>query len=157
MTFLSWRKQYEVGVPLIDTEHRKLFNLVNEFHEAYIHGEGRKDSLRILNRLVAYAEEHFQHEEALMDEQEFPQRDRHRDLHAELVTSVFAINEEFAADPAKASAETLQFVKRWLQDHILQEDMEIADFVLRKASRAKRSLHEGATEASAQVASGGAE
>lgn len=152
MTFMSWRNQYEVGVPLIDTEHHKLFDMINEFHEACALGEGRKEIQRLLNRLVAYAEEHFQHEEALMADHEFPHLDRHRELHTDLVTSVFTINETFAADPAKGGTETLQFVKRWLQDHILQEDMEVADFLLRKASLAKRSLHDTAAEATPQEA-----
>ncbi len=152
MTFMSWRSQYAVGVHLIDTEHHKLFDIINEFHEACARGEGRKEIQHLLNRLVAYAEEHFQHEEALMSEHGFPDLDRHRTLHANLVTSVFEINETFSADPARAGAETLQFVHRWLQDHILHEDMEIADFLLRKASVASRSLPQGAAEAGSQQA-----
>jgi hemerythrin-like metal-binding protein len=152
MTFMSWRSQYAVGVTLIDTEHHKLFDLINEFHEACARGEGRKEIQHLLNRLVAYAEEHFQHEEALMAQHGFPDLERHRTLHADLVTSVFEINEKFSADPARASAETLQFVHRWLQDHILHEDMVIADFLLRKASAASRSLHQGDAEAGSQQA-----
>ena len=152
MTFMSWRKEYELGVPLIDTEHHHLFDLINEFHDACARGEGRKEILHTLNQLVAYAEEHFQHEEALMSHNGFAQLDRHRELHADLITSVFTINETFAADPARAGAETLQFVKRWLSDHILQEDMEIADFLQRKIAQAKRSVHEPGVEASTEAA-----
>ena len=137
MTFLSWRKDYEVGVLQIDTEHHRLFDLVNEFHETYLRGNGTKEIPRILNQLVSYAEEHFQHEEDLMSENDYPLIDKHRDQHSELVTSVFEINNRFVADPVKASAETLQFVKTWLHDHIVHDDMDIADFLLRKANQAK--------------------
>ncbi len=139
MTFFSWRKDYEVGVAQIDAEHHGLFDLVNEFHDRYTQGDGRKDIPQMLNRLVAYAEEHFQHEEALMRENDYPQIDKHSEQHVKLLTDVFAINERFSSDPLKGSAEILQFVKNWLHDHILIDDMEIADFLARKASQAKRA------------------
>lgn len=134
MTLLSWRKDYEVGVPQIDSEHHRLFELVNEFHGAYLRGEGGKEIPRVLNQLVTYAQLHFQHEENLMGENDYPHLDKQREQHSDLITSIFKINEEFASDPAKASAETLQFVKHWLIDHIVQEDMAIGDFLRRKAS-----------------------
>lgn len=147
MAFLSWRNDYEVGVPLIDKEHRRLFELVNEFHEAYLRGESRKEIPKVLNQLVAYSEEHFQHEEGLMSDNDYPDIDRHRQLHSELITSVFEINEKFAKDPSRASAETLQFVKDWLHDHILHDDMEIADFLSRKARQQSQAAK---TEAQSQ-------
>ena len=140
MTLLSWRKDYEVGVSQIDTEHHRLFDLVNVFHENYLKGDGPKEIPRMLNQLVAYAQEHFQHEEDLMSENDYPLLDKHRDQHSELVTSIFEINNRFAADPVKASAETLQFLKNWLHDHIVHDDMDIADFLLRKANQAKAAV-----------------
>jgi len=138
MTFLSWRKDYAVGVPQIDAEHRSLFGLVNDFHETYTRDGGGSETHRMLNRLVAYADEHFQHEETLMSENDYPLLEKHQQLHSDLVASVFRINERLAADPARAGAETLQFVKKWLHDHILQDDMDIADFLRRKAEQANK-------------------
>ena len=135
MAFLSWRKDYELGVEQIDTEHHRLFDMVNEFHETYSSSDRHKEIPHLLNRLVVYAEEHFQHEEKLMSQNGYPLLEKHREQHGDLVTAIFAINERLASDPAKASAETLQFVKKWLQDHILKDDMDIADFLRHQASR----------------------
>jgi len=138
MTFMSWRKDYEVGVPQIDAEHHRLFDLINEFHDTFVRGEARNDVARVLNRLVAYAEEHFQHEEQLMSDNGYPQLDMHKALHHELVLSIFAINERLAAAAVKTSTETVQFLKNWLLDHILQHDMDIGDFLRRKNKQASK-------------------
>lgn len=146
MTFMSWRKDFEVGVAQIDAEHRHLFDLINAFHETYAGGDTRTEIAQVLNRLVAYAEEHFQHEEQLMRDSAYPQLDMHMELHSELVLSIFAINEKLAADPVKASTDIVHFLKSWLLQHILQRDMDIAEFLKRKSLQASAANATEATE-----------
>src|SRR5512140_2914297 len=132
MTLLSWREDYEVGVPLIDREHRYLFELINEFHDKHASGNTRHEILRVLNRLVAYAEEHFQHEEALMEKIGYPRFAHQHGLHIDLFSSIFALNEKLTAHSARVDAKTMHFLKTWLLGHILKEDMDIGDFMRRK-------------------------
>lgn len=139
MAFLSWRMDYEVGVKQIDSEHQTLFNIINEFHDNYARGDFNKKTPYLLNALVAYTEEHFQHEEKLMSENDYPLFDKHSEQHSDLVTSIFTINERLENDPAKASAETMQFVKKWLCDHILKNDMDFADYLKRRAKQTKNA------------------
>jgi hemerythrin-like metal-binding protein len=150
MTFLSWRRDYEIGVPQIDAEHHRLADMVNTFHETYLRGGSREEIPHLLNQLIAYAEEHFQHEEKLMSDSGYPRLDEQRALHEELVTSIFAINERLSADRTKAGAEVLQFIKNWLLDHIVKHDMDIGDFLRRKASKAKTANEPGKSEAEAK-------
>ena len=77
MTFISWQHDYRVGVPLIDSEHEYLFGLVNAFHDSCAGGGTLRQITLVLNRLVAYAEEHFQHEEGLMEEAGYPRLQQH--------------------------------------------------------------------------------
>ena len=139
MAFLSWRREYEVGVWQIDAEHRSLFKLVNEFHDTHARGHSRKEIARVLNRLVAYAEEHFQHEERLMSENDYPLLDQHREQHGALVSSIFAIEERLAHDIAGAGAEILQFIRKWLVEHIIRNDMHIGDYLQRRTLQAGKA------------------
>jgi hemerythrin len=139
MILLSWREDYRVGIPLIDAEHLHLFKLINEFHDRYRSGDMHRQILLVLNRLVEYAEEHFQHEEALMREIEYPRLERQQDLHAKLYSSIFTLNEKLSLDGARADAETLRFLKHWILGHILEEDMDIGDFLRRKAVQAEKA------------------
>ncbi len=144
MALLSWRADYEVGVATIDTEHRYLFELINEFHDRSAGGETRVAVLQVLSKLVGYAEEHFQHEEALMFEHAYPQLERQRDSHETLFASLFELNERLSKGDADIDFQTMRFLKGWLVDHILKEDMDIGVFLRRQAALAEKAALEQA-------------
>ena len=143
MAFISWRSDYEIGVRQVDAEHRKLFDMVNEYYDKHLHGSDRKEIERILNGLVAYAEEHFQNEEAIMEECGYPRLEDHRKQHADLFTSIFAITERLLNEPAKADRETLSFLKKWLRDHIVQDDVDIGHYLRLKQLQVLRDAERG--------------
>ena len=109
MILLSWQNDYEVGVPLIDAEHRYLFGLINEFHDKHASGATRGQVLVVLNRLVAYAEEHFHHEEELMTKNGYPRLASHQALHERLYSSVFRLNERLSLETAKVDVRNAAF------------------------------------------------
>jgi hemerythrin len=139
MILLSWQDDYRVGVPLIDQEHRYLFALINEFHDKHASGDPHRQVILVLNRLVAYAEQHFQHEEALMKEYGYPRLAHQHELHEELYSSIFALNERLSSETARVDADTLRFLRHWLLGHILKEDMDIGDFMRRKSIQAQKA------------------
>lgn len=152
MAFLSWRDEYLVGIPVIDREHRYLFDLINEFHDTRAAGSSREEVLRVLNRLVAYGEKHFQSEESLQKEVGYPGLARHQGLHASLFDALFGFAERVAADEYFAEAEVRRFLQGWLVEHIVREDMEIGDFMRRRQARDKAAAAAAATAAAATAA-----
>ena len=140
MAFMSWRKEYELGVHAVDAEHKQLFVLINQFHDALAAGGESRQIALVLNRLTAYAEAHFQREEQLMTDNGYPRLEQHREQHSDLVRSIFAINERLATDANQARREVLAFIRNWLIEHIVKSDMDIADFLKRKAAQASRAL-----------------
>jgi hemerythrin len=145
MAFLSWRKDYLVGVPQIDTEHQYLFRLINDFHDECSSGDGAHSAVFVLNRLVAYAETHFRHEEELMRETAYPGLEQQRAMHEALYSSIFAVKEKVTADPSSIDSATLRFLKTWIVGHIVKEDMNIGDFLRRNGSAANAGATASAT------------
>jgi hemerythrin len=139
MTFLSWRTDYGVDFPQIDSEHQNLFDLINEFHDKCASGDPHPDSANVLNKLVAYAEEHFKHEEVLMEANAYPRLEHHREQHAVLFTAIFKLHERFAANPSALDAGTRNFLQHWLLDHILKDDMDFRDFRIHQSEQAARA------------------
>jgi len=137
MAFISWRQDYEIGVKEVDAEHRRLFYLVNEYYDKHYQGAPRKEIERILNSLVSYAEVHFQNEEAIMEQCAYPRLEEHRKQHADLFTSIFSITQRLLDSPDKADRETLNFLKKWLTDHIIQDDVDIGHFLRLKLIQPK--------------------
>lgn len=152
MALLSWRADYEVGVATIDAEHRYLFDLINEFHDRSAGGETRVAVLQVLSKLVGYAEEHFQHEEALMNEHAYPQLERQRGSHETLFSSLFELNDRLSKGDADIDFQTMRFLKGWLVDHILKEDMDIGVFLRRQAALAEKAALEQVQKAAQEKA-----
>lgn len=83
----------------------------------------RDHVLGLLDRLVDHVRRHFTYEEALMRETYFPGRAAHHAHQKILLAQVFELDRKFrdrAAIPTRAS---LEFLRRWLGNHVLQEDL----------------------------------
>ena len=152
MTFLSWRATYAVDFPQIDAEHHTLFDLINEFHDKCAGGDPHPDSLAVLSKLIAYAEEHFSHEEGLMQANAYPRLEHHREQHAALVNAIFKLNERFAANPIALDAGTRNFLQHWLLDHILKDDMDFRDFRVHQSEQAERAAQQAAEQGEKKAA-----
>ena len=77
---------------------------------------------------------HFAHEEQLMIESAYPRLEDHRAQHADLLSSVANIygwvdTGLIDTDHSAVSAALLNFLKKWLLDHIVTHDMNMGVFL----------------------------
>ena len=123
MPFALWSSSYETGHPDVDRQHKQLFAMVNDLHEAMAHGRGREALAPVLESLVAYTLEHFATEEALMVSTGYPDLERHRGRHAELTAQVNELLVRFTAGYLTLPSTLCRFLTEWLRHHIREEDM----------------------------------
>jgi hemerythrin len=122
MALLDWKTDYSVDVQSIDLQHKKLFGMVNELHEAMKSGKGSQIAPEILKRLVAYTREHFANEESMMLRAKYPAFASHKAEHDKLTTEVVKLVQDFDAGKVALSVKLLEFLRSWLQNHILSAD-----------------------------------
>lgn len=134
MALLSWSHQYLIGNDLIDSEHHELFRLINAFHDHWIERRDHRSIAPLLNQLVAYAQAHFQHEEAIMLDAGFPGLGEHQKIHEAMIDTIFKLCQSFEDKSIHLEMETMKFVKRWLVDHILKDDYLFRNFLARRKS-----------------------
>ncbi len=60
-------------------------------------------------------------------------------MHRKLYASIFELNEKLSLADAKVDAETLRFLKYWMLEHILKENMDIGDFMRRKSAQSENA------------------
>lgn len=132
MALLSWSNQYAIGDDVIDTEHEELFRLINDFHNRWLDAHDRQDIARVFNQLVAYAEMHFRHEEAVMESHDFPKLAEHKLLHENMVETIFQLHRSYMEENLNLEVSTMKFVRAWLLEHILENDYGFRDFLARK-------------------------
>lgn len=134
MSYLTWTESFAIGIEDVDTDHKTLFDLVDQFHEAYARGEGNGALESVFEALLDYTENHFRREELLMERVGFPGLAEHRAAHVKLKADVLALHDryrrgELQGEESDLCLEILAFLNNWLHFHIKEEDMRIRDFI----------------------------
>ena len=82
---LHWQATYDTGIEEIDLQHRYFMALINRLTVELAASDDPKYRQSLLNELAKYAAFHFASEENLMAKFGYPDRERHRMLHIELI------------------------------------------------------------------------
>jgi hemerythrin len=130
LAILNWSNEYSVEVLSIDKEHKTLFAMLNELHDAMKAGKGSAVVPVILKRLVVYTREHFAHEEKLMSRARYPDIVRHKAEHDQLTGEVVKTVQDFEDGKTVLSIDLLEFLRSWLQEHIVGWDKKYSSSML---------------------------
>jgi hemerythrin len=130
MALIEWNDALAIGIPEIDYQHRNLVSMLNALHEAVESGETREALGEILEELDLYVINHFATEERLMERIKYEFVKEHKAEHLRLASTVQDFRNRFASNEASAD-EMLQFLIRWLLNHIAGVDSHIADEIKR--------------------------
>ena len=124
---LTWSKQMSVGNQTIDTEHKKIFDLVNEVDRVI----GTKDAALIaqaLNQLEETTRAHFENEEKIARAIDFPFED-HVLEHKYILDEFQQIKTLLSANQDSWSESVAEyyfdFLSTWAIDHVLEDDMKM--------------------------------
>lgn len=126
MALFTWNLRYAIEVPHLDAEHARLFALADRLHAAIAQGDPRESVRARLASLVKHSRDHFAHEEQLMIGCGYPEFERHRAQHEDLMARVVQFQCDFAAERAALRPEMLRFLKDWLSRHIDEYDRPVA-------------------------------
>jgi len=123
LPLITWTTAHDVGIDLIDKEHRKLAEHVNDLCAALTRGEA---GAAISDRLAATsscAQRHFESEERLMAAHGFADASSHRESHARLLDDLRG----FSADcETRSMILVTRFLQEWLLRHIETADRRLA-------------------------------
>lgn len=128
--FLPWSDDFTLGHESIDREHQALRELINRFAESLEDPTGWESSAAIAAELVHEARRHFDAEETLMRQVDYPELPLHREQHTELLAHVQALFERLAADHHLARPyQALIFISDWFSLHVARSDRAFVDFL----------------------------
>lgn len=120
-----------IGIDELDNEHRYLFSLINKgldlLNNEYLLDRYEKVH-ELLDEFDAYAEQHFSHEEAYMEEIRDPelirQRIQHDDFREQIRNFSFA-DIDTEEEQEQLLHDLMSFMARWLYHHIIGSDIMI--------------------------------
>ena len=121
MQFFTWTSNMSVGVKAADDDHKRLIDLLNKLYEGMKSGQGREVVGKVLDELVSYTKYHFAREEEFFAKTGYP-ADDHKKEHKDLVEQAVKLQSRYKKGETVLSVETLDFLKNWLNGHILGTD-----------------------------------
>ncbi len=120
--FIVWNKKFELGIDLVDRQHKRLCDLINNLYTAMQKNEGKESLVRIFKELGDYTVQHFSDEEKLFDAHNYPASAQHKKAHKAFVAKLVHFKEQAESGHAMLGVELLEFLKDWLLKHILATD-----------------------------------
>lgn len=127
MAHISWTRDLETGIDVIDSQHKKIVLYINQLDSV----KDTNDQVKIhqvLDELVEYTVSHFAYEEALMEEASYPFIAPHKKVHGLFVKRVDDYCKRFK-EGEDVTSELLLLLKNWLINHIKSEDADYVDVV----------------------------
>jgi hemerythrin len=132
MALLDWNDKFSVTIRKFDDQHKKLVGMVNQLHDAMKVGKGREVLGDILQSLAQYTITHFGDEEQLMKLHNYPEYEEHKKEHNNLVLHVKETLEAHRQGKNILTQNIMEFLKKWLTDHILDSDKKYGPFLKSK-------------------------
>ncbi|MBI5048024.1 MAG: hemerythrin family protein [Deltaproteobacteria bacterium] len=132
MALMTWNdNDFSVNIKLLDTHHKKLFDLINALHDAMKQGKVKDVLGKIFSELIEYTVYHFRAEEELFQKYVYPEYQQHKKEHEDLTKTALELKDRFDADQMRTvlTMETMEFLKDWLKNHICGTDKKYTKFL----------------------------
>jgi len=122
-----WDDSYLIGNKPIDDQHHQLFDLINSLVQNCDDGKDKEKIKNALDFLVDYTVRHFNDEEALQIECNFPEYEQHKQLHEDFKRTVTDLVGRYVNSGSYAvlNSDIKSIVIKWLVNHVLYEDKKI--------------------------------
>ncbi len=126
---ISWKEEYRTGIPLVDEQHKKLFEIADDIFLLI------KDSvavdkydriLKLLEELKDYTIYHFDSEEKYMQTIAYKNYFSHKKEHAQFIEKIEGIDLTKLDENQNAYLlDIMDYVVTWIGTHILEKDKMI--------------------------------
>jgi hemerythrin len=127
MAFMQWTPDLEMGIPVIDNQHKRIIDYINELDDASRTGN-MDETNHALEGLLDYTITHFEFEEELQEKAGYPFLKAHKRVH-EIFMKRVADFRARAENGEDITQELLDVLKVWLASHIKGDDRDYADSV----------------------------
>lgn len=115
-----------IGVAEIDDQHRRLVRLVNQMNRVLVKPDNEANTKALFDELIQFTQFHFETEQRLMEQYDYPGKDAHVSEHKLLLDD---LQHQLTHAHLGTEILTLQTIKSWLLGHIRTADMALGVFL----------------------------
>lgn len=127
---MQWKEEFEIGIPLIDTQHKQLFRFNEELELSMQKGLKVSDVSSLLLKIKQYAARHFAMEEKYMRDIKYPSLDEQKEAHVYFTTKFQEIQDNF--NEVGLTGELVNQIHNeligWVTTHVTGMDQAFGDY-----------------------------
>lgn len=131
----KWQEKFSCGIPEIDKQHRKLFEIGARIYETASLNDAcdHYDELtQTLQELLDYTQYHFGFEENLLIKYDYEHFDMHKIEHNFFVRKLQKLTiKDLDDNQEQTLLEIVSFVADWVAGHILVSDMKYKECLIK--------------------------
>jgi hemerythrin len=139
MSYWNWDKSYELGINIIDKQHQRIVQYINDLHDVLKTRDREKIAITIAS-IVDYTTSHFAYEELLMEKANYRLIEEHKKIHESFIKTVEKYQTSFR-EGRDIAGQLMAELQIWLTYHILNEDrayVENVKQIFEKESQPKK-------------------
>lgn len=121
MAFWNWEPGLNTGIDVIDAQHQRIVDYVNQLDEIGVENTDRAKLGEILDSLIDYTYSHFAFEEGLMEQANYKYLKAHIKIHDSFRQRVEGLRHRFELGE-DVSLILKSELKIWLVNHIKVDD-----------------------------------
>ncbi|MDH4263899.1 MAG: bacteriohemerythrin [Spirochaetia bacterium] len=126
---IQWTSQYNLGITMIDDQHKWLVDLYNKIDNAKSRNQPAEILGTYMKGLIHYTRFHFNAEENELKRIDYKQFVEHKASHEKFITKINEFLNEFSQGNEDVVQYVLDFLKNWLLNHIMHEDKKYVPFM----------------------------
>ncbi len=130
MSLIVWTDSLSVGISSIDEQHKVLIKIINDLNEAMERNDTDAIMKDIFQRLTDYTHVHFKYEEDIFEQYGYEDSPAHKAQHEALICTLNDLKQKLDSGEHKIGIEVMQFLNRWLTDHIMKTDHAYTEFLV---------------------------
>lgn len=134
MKDLAWSNMLSIGIDEFDSDHRKLVSLFNILKHSVTGEHAPVYIATVLDELINFTAWHFSHEERLMLKYSYKEYAKHKAEHRTLIKSAKELQLKILRAGCHVEDEDIEFLERWLTEHILNADMRMGSYLVMKVN-----------------------
>lgn len=129
MPYISWKNSFNIGISVIDDQHKKLVEIINELYEAQRLGTSQSIINDVLIKMEDYTKYHFDMEEEMQHANKYPEIMQHKIEHREFIDKLTLFKRDSKKNNLLLSLKTIDYLKDWTINHILGSDKDFGEYL----------------------------
>jgi hemerythrin len=128
MRKLVWTQNLNLGIEVIDEQHIRIVQYINELDDVRTSKNKREEVGRIIEAMVGYTISHFSFEESMQKEAGYPHIKEHKKVHELFINNITNFQERFNQG-ADVADDLHKLLFKWLYSHIQHDDLDYVKIV----------------------------